>query len=717
MAGSPISNTVYTGVWKNWDERSHMSGLTLTVSPNQGPILISFLALFVGVASGHIWPLVTFVLHQVRSTASDRDGLHHQIQSLLRNSSSSPSFIWMVTRLNWAWRKRTPRWRKTTMVGFPALVHILFTAFASIFSAQMTLFDDEVLARGTACGAIYDNSLAAFQNATTRQDAIVATNTIGRWTAEKALQYTKTCYDTVDLAGSASCKLYTTPKITPIRNNTIPCPFGKNICSIPTGISIDTDIVDSNKHLGINDRPEDRIQFRKVLTCSPILAEEQYSSDWKDDPNESPEFASLRRKFKTYSIGKNNRVKDFDGTWKISNQSLWLRTAGYDLRSLESYWGYQDSPETSAFSPIPELNTSDSDLTILIIQSTIGYTNEVLDPWFKATRKNNSELINSTYNYINPFNDWASTKISFFPDRINSALACTEQYQFCNTTHCSHLTGIFANETSPYFNLHLNANQKVSFNVIFNAVFGVMIGNGPFFFGDRLLLARDKAWAEYTPVSGPLPPNQWEMEVANMANLMLAAVQRRIVDYASPPDIPLFLSTGSRSSLEWLRPPETDAEKRICGLVRIRNAAYYNFSVGGILTVFCVGLFVILVSTLCLPGAAFWAGRKMGRGEFAQREWKEGHLLYLLRSGFERWGVGPWVVEEEDIPCTKDGGLRFGADRLWGSGGDCEEGVGNMGREEMVNLDEVNPLILDGFSGCRSGEMEGLGVDHGSVRR
>ena len=48
------------------------------------------------------------------------------------------------------------------------------------------------------------------------------------------------------------------------------CPFGKVPCNITHSLVLDSGMVDSHIHLGINARPEDRVAFRKSLTCSVI---------------------------------------------------------------------------------------------------------------------------------------------------------------------------------------------------------------------------------------------------------------------------------------------------------------------------------------------------------------------------------------------------------------------------------------------------------------
>lgn len=50
------------------------------------------------------------------------------------------------------------------------------------------------------------------------------------------------------------------------------CPFKKEVCLDDDRftIKLDTGLLDSQQHLGINTRDEYRLQYRKVATCAPL---------------------------------------------------------------------------------------------------------------------------------------------------------------------------------------------------------------------------------------------------------------------------------------------------------------------------------------------------------------------------------------------------------------------------------------------------------------
>lgn len=149
--------------------------------------MIAFLALFVSRAGGHLWAITCFALHQARSTLSDRDGLHHQQQLLLRNAPNSLTTSWMLLKLSWAWKNKTPHTvSRTIVLAVPAVTHLAAWSITGISSSQLTLSGDEVLVHSTSCGWMEGGSTTT--NNMDWQDQMGVELTVGRWTAVKSLQ-------------------------------------------------------------------------------------------------------------------------------------------------------------------------------------------------------------------------------------------------------------------------------------------------------------------------------------------------------------------------------------------------------------------------------------------------------------------------------------------------------------------------------------------------
>jgi hypothetical protein len=58
------------------------------------------------------------------------------------------------------------------------------------------------------------------------------------------------------------------------------CPFQDNVCNT-AGVTYNSGLLDSDLDLGINAKPKDRIQFRRVVSCASIPADDPtWSTDW-----------------------------------------------------------------------------------------------------------------------------------------------------------------------------------------------------------------------------------------------------------------------------------------------------------------------------------------------------------------------------------------------------------------------------------------------------
>lgn len=97
---------VYLGFWINWSH-GRVRGATITLSRNNGSLLIAFLALFVAASGKSFWRLLCFALHQATSApATPQDGFYHQRQAILRNSETAMQGGWEIFNSMIAWKRR-----------------------------------------------------------------------------------------------------------------------------------------------------------------------------------------------------------------------------------------------------------------------------------------------------------------------------------------------------------------------------------------------------------------------------------------------------------------------------------------------------------------------------------------------------------------------------------------------------------------------------------
>jgi hypothetical protein len=188
--------------------------------------------------------------------------------------------FWTLWQVGWAWRYRTKRaiWRTIPLVLIAA-VNISSFVTAGIFSSKVMKTDGEVLAVGQ-CGFLDEGLAKPFDQWTKNDwaggDTLFVSAYIG-WRSYST--YARSCYGDYLVKGPASCKVYPVPAIISSINRTSSCPFAPGTCKEPA-TTLDTGMIDSNIHLGINARPKDRVKMRKITSCAPIGVEGKYNTDW-----------------------------------------------------------------------------------------------------------------------------------------------------------------------------------------------------------------------------------------------------------------------------------------------------------------------------------------------------------------------------------------------------------------------------------------------------
>ncbi|KAK1752710.1 hypothetical protein QBC47DRAFT_405025 [Echria macrotheca] len=611
----------------------------------------------------HLWGITSFFIHQSRSTNVRRSGFYHQTQALLRNAESSASMLWTLLKIIQRWRsKEVGAIRGSLALMASAVSHLALLTAATILSSQVLSAGDEVQVRGDQCGWMTFNGTQ--DDSSLQLDFSIASGMVATWTADQVQKYANACYNNAtSLADSATCKFYTRNSLPLAVDGEVPCPFSSRICGTQKAMHVDTGYIDSQRDLGINTPPESAIRFRKTLTCAPILAEERFSSgNWST--NAPANFSTIPGdRYWYYYLGPS---QNGNFTWVMNEFSLQSWTAPpYGLGcSLFNQVG------PSGFQPIPDLQVNNSDLTLLFLTNTAVYPQKVDDPWYNATGSEQLE----------------DGQTIFFSNRVLSTMACMEQYQFCNATACAALNGLNAYLTNNSGilqpgtpELNLNDVQKGVLNLVWSAAQGTTIFEGVGTLGTKLLVAQ-----QYlinvdgsNRVSAPLPSTLWQDEVRNMANLMLAGLQRIVLDFVSPPDIPVTtVLRGTVSARDYITDagPEFQETKAICNSVRIRDGtAYYNFSVAGLCVILSVGSAVMLINTFCVPNVVFWIRRRILKEEThsrcAKQAWLESHWLYLLRAVSERGKNGGvrWDVEKDGgIPVTRGNTIGFRGTDMWG---------------------------------------------------
>ena len=262
MSQIPVSS-VYLGPWIN-HSRGLILGSTITLSDRNGALLTAFLAIFVSAAGSACWRIISYWLHQSRTKDQFADGIHHQQQATLRNSSSPGGAAWDFLQLMWNWRKNALRpARRTLPLTIIALLNLILFGLASIFSSEVTkAAGNETLVRPTKCGfALGDTNHV---NASTKSgqrtfDSQQVNDTLA------AAAYARSCYNTKTL-NTLQCQQYAQPALEWKTNQNASCPFSSDLCLLgPTGAyELDSGRIDSHTGLGINAPKSQRIEYRRV---------------------------------------------------------------------------------------------------------------------------------------------------------------------------------------------------------------------------------------------------------------------------------------------------------------------------------------------------------------------------------------------------------------------------------------------------------------------
>lgn len=264
MAESTQHYEVHLGSWTNWSQ-GKVLGATVTLENRDAKLLISFIALFVGLVGAAFWRLACFGIHQQLSSNNPQDGLYHQRQTVLRNTDSGLGGFRVLCQVLWAWRNiaKRPYFRVLPFIIL-SLLTVAGFAIAGVFSSRVASSRaSQALVQSWICGPIdtvmlesidYDKYYRPWQ----------------RQTLISADDYARRCYSTNST--TESCRPYVQQQLPMTVTTNASCPFASAICkSDSNNIQIDTGYIDSREHFGLNSR--EHFQWRLLATCAPLVTE------------------------------------------------------------------------------------------------------------------------------------------------------------------------------------------------------------------------------------------------------------------------------------------------------------------------------------------------------------------------------------------------------------------------------------------------------------
>lgn len=266
-ATSANAHAVRTGTWTNWS-RGPVSGATLTLTRQDGNLLIAFLAFFIGIVGNRLWRILCIVMHLAYSTNAPSDGLHHQRQVLLRNSQSPEASLFILFDLVRGWRRRATR---VVLRLLPLLVLAIislgtFVTAGGFSSRVATLSNSEVLLTGTQCGFLDMSRASDNLDTLMHVQAPVAIKDV-----ISADSYARNCYTSFG-GSNFNCDTWIREHVAmPLVDTNASCPFQEGMCqSDDSNLLIDTGYLDSHADFGRNTRPDQRFAYRRVIHCAPL---------------------------------------------------------------------------------------------------------------------------------------------------------------------------------------------------------------------------------------------------------------------------------------------------------------------------------------------------------------------------------------------------------------------------------------------------------------
>jgi hypothetical protein len=148
-------------------------------------------------------------------------------------------------------------------------------------------------------------------------------------------------------------------------------------------------------------------------------------------------------------------------------------------------------------------------------------------------------------------------------------------------------------------------------------------------------------------LSGPLPNNQWMIEVESWFATGLARLQQSVVQYATgPPNV----VDGA-----YISKPTDPISQMMCDNQQVRSTNNaINFSTLGIIIILLIGGLLIATS-LVLDTLVGFVQRKRNLRDYQRVQWALNEKLQLQRLAYEEAGMGTWSGGTDLVPVTKPG--------------------------------------------------------------
>ncbi|OJD30787.1 cytochrome p450 protein [Diplodia corticola] len=314
-------------------------------------------------------------------------------------------------------------------------------------------------------------------------------------------------------------------------------------------------------------------------------------------------------------------------------------TSDYTLSILNAFLiNGSYANQYSYFHPIPELALPDADIMLFALSdSGLEFLEPTEDLWYAASRPSGYKILQS---------DLSGSTELYLRDDIVTFLGCTSRQQWCNPTfngsdQCQPLQGRIASTMEPFPAQHEKQRKIHYWLTTMTENLTPSMSNVISTLGVSALTARFRLGGS---LQGPIPDNQWQLEVQHWFSTSMAALQDAFVaGAAGAPSVELR---------PYFEPPANLQERGICHNQKVHSAGYMNFSIFGIAIIFSVGGLIIIASYAIEPLVA-WLQKRRRTVSYSRLEWCTNETIQLQRLANEEIGLGKWDCVDESIPVAR----------------------------------------------------------------
>lgn len=232
--------------------------------------------------------------------------------AVLRNSLSTVSTLWTTVQLAWCWRAAADGYLARTLpiIISAALAFCTFTIAGGFTSSISSGIGNDVLIDGSQCGTV---AMLA--------DTAATPSVIYPWVSQSmnnAANYAQQCYSS-NATGTLDCTTFVKRRLQFNSVLNASCPFENSICRTnDSNLLLDSGLISSDD-LGLNMPSSQRMFYREVLQCAPLVTH-GYAS------NARVEYQNYTR----YSYGASTK---YNWTYEIHDlEAQYANANRYNLR-------------------------------------------------------------------------------------------------------------------------------------------------------------------------------------------------------------------------------------------------------------------------------------------------------------------------------------------------------------------------------------------------